>query len=180
MDQYSSNPGGAANTPPFGSEPAALDTAADHQLPGAGETGGSLSGRSSIGGGTSGSASSGTGRSGAGGSGAGSQSRVDQLGDRLEESVNQQMHRTAEQLDTAAEQIDRFADQRTRGATGVKAQAGAMAHSVADVLETASSYLRDNDVESLRADLGRQLRERPLQTLLVGVAAGWVVGKILR
>jgi hypothetical protein len=168
MDQYSNNPGGSANMPPFGSEPAALDTAADHQLPSAGETGGSLSGSAA---GASTTTGMGTG---------GARGKLEELGDQIEDAANEQMRRTAEQLDSAADQIDRFTAERTRGATGVKAQAGSMAHSVADMMESAAGYLRDNDVDSLRENLRRQMRERPLQTLLVGVAAGWVVGKILR
>ena len=62
----------------------------------------------------------------------------------------------------------------------MKARAGDMAHGLADGMESAAGYLRSNDVEQLRGDLRRQMRERPLQTLLIGVAAGWVVGKILR
>ena len=180
MDQYSSNPGGSANTPPFGTEPA-LDTAADHQLPAAGEAGGTLPGATGgVAGARGGSTAGETRDTGTGTRAGGMRGKLDEIGDQIEDSVNQQMHRTAEQLDSAADQIDRFADDRTRGARGVKAQAGTMAHSVADMLESASSYLRHNDVESLRSDLSRQMRERPLQTLLVGVAAGWVVGKILR
>lgn len=183
MDQYNTNPGGSANMPPFGTEPAALDTAADHQLPSSEETGSPISGATTGGTtGTTGGISTGNAWTAVEteGPSSGARGKLDELGDRVEDSVNQQMHRTAEQLDTAAEQIDRFADERTRGAMGVRAQAGSMAHSMADMMESAASYLRHNDVESLRSDLGRQMRERPLQTLLVGVAAGWVVGKILR
>jgi hypothetical protein len=158
MDQYSNHPGGSANMPPFGSEPAALDTAADRQLPPAGETDGSLTGSAA----------------------GGARGKLEELGDQIEDAANERMRRTADQLDSAADQVDRFATERTRGETGVKAQAGSMAHSLADMMESAAGYLRDNDVESLRENLGRQMRERPLQTLLVGVAAGWVVGKILR
>jgi hypothetical protein len=182
MDQYNSNPGGSANMPPFGTEPPALDTAADHQLPAAGETGEALGDTLRGSTGTMGGLSTESDRlstdtetrSG------GARTRLENLGDQLEDSVNQRMQSTADRMDDAAEQLDRFTDERTRGATGIRAQAGSMAHSVADMLESTASYLRDNDVGSLRSDLGRQMRERPLQTLLVGVAAGWVVGKILR
>jgi hypothetical protein len=35
-------------------------------------------------------------------------------------------------------------------------------------------------IGGLRALLEQQLRERPLPTLLLGVAAGWLAGKLLR
>ncbi|HET7321620.1 MAG TPA: hypothetical protein VFI96_03925 [Longimicrobiaceae bacterium] len=105
--------------------------------------------------------------------------KADQLADAAEERVNRGMDRAASRVDRAAKQVDELADQRLTGG-GVKGQAGQMAHSLADSMESVANYLRDNDVDGLRQDVGRQLRERPLQTLLVAVAAGWVTGKILR
>jgi hypothetical protein len=55
-----------------------------------------------------------------------------------------------------------------------------MTHSVAGLMESTAEFLRTNDVDSLRSELRRRMRERPLQTLMIGVAAGWVMGKILR
>ena len=94
--------------------------------------------------------------------------------------VNDQMNRAAGGLETAAQKLDDFADRQTRGATGAKAKAGDMAHGTADTMESLARYLRDNEVEGLQRDLEQQIRENPLRTLLIGVAAGWVVGKILR
>lgn len=107
--------------------------------------------------------------------------RVDQVRGRAEERVNQGIRQVADHLDAAADRIDGLADQRLgsdRG--GSRARAGQMAHTVADTMESMAGYLRDNDVQGLRSDLERQVRERPLETLLMGVAAGWIVGKILR
>jgi len=95
--------------------------------------------------------------------------------------VNDALGRAADTLEGAARRLDEFADQQgTTGAGGVKARAGAMASSVADTIESTAQYLRDSDVSNLQGNLERQVRENPLQTLLIGVAAGWVLGKILK
>lgn len=98
---------------------------------------------------------------------------------RAEDRINDGMNRTADQLDNMARRLDSTADERLSG-SGAKARAGDLAHSLADTMESVSGYLRSNDMSSLQKDLERQVRERPLQTLLIGVAAGWMVGKILR
>jgi ElaB/YqjD/DUF883 family membrane-anchored ribosome-binding protein len=105
--------------------------------------------------------------------------KLGEVGERVEGRINQGLHQAADQLETAASRIDELADERLGGA-GVRARAGDVAHGVADSMESFASYLRDNDMESLQADLQRQVRQRPLQTLGIAVAAGWVAGKILR
>ncbi|CAN5765848.1 hypothetical protein BH20GEM3_BH20GEM3_04070 [soil metagenome] len=144
---------GSANTPDFGSD---LDSF------GAG-TGGSSG---SLGGSGLGDSASGFGTGSTCGSTGG---------------VNDALGRAADTLEGAARRLDEFADQQgTTGAGGVKARAGAMASSVADTIESTAQYLRDSDVSNLQGNLERQVRENPLQTLLIGVAAGWVLGKILK
>lgn len=105
--------------------------------------------------------------------------KAGEVAGRAEERINEGMKRTADQLDNVARRIDSTADQRLSG-SGAAGRAGELAHGVADTLESVSGYLRSNDMNSLQKDLERQVRERPLQTLLIGVAAGWMVGKILR
>ena len=102
------------------------------------------------------------------------------LGSRAETKINEGMQQAADRIEDVAERIDRMADERMGDGSGARARAGEMAHSTADTLESVARYLRENDAQELRADLERQVREKPVQTLLVGVAAGWVAGKILR
>lgn len=107
--------------------------------------------------------------------------QVEQVRTRAEESINETMGRAAEGLESTARRIDEFADRYTGpDASGVRASAGNMAHQVADAFESTATYLRDNDVRKLQQDLERQVRTHPLQTLVIGVAAGWIVGKVLR
>lgn len=46
--------------------------------------------------------------------------------------------------------------------------------------DRSSGFLSGDDVGRVRAIVERQLRERPLPTLLLAVAAGWLAGKVLR
>lgn len=100
--------------------------------------------------------------------------------DEIRTQAERGMKQAADRLDTLAQRIDSTADQRLAGAGGARGRAGDLAHGLADTLESVAGYLRENDVGGLQRDLERQVRERPIQTLLIGVAAGWVVGKILR
>lgn len=102
---------------------------------------------------------------------------------RMEGRANDFMDRAASRLENAARRMDEMADRQTAGAAGrggMQANAGKFAHGAADRMEEVAGYLRENDVRAVQRDLERQVRERPLQTLLIGVAAGWVAGKILR
>lgn len=181
MDQNDSYPGsgtaGSANTPSFGSTGPAARTSTDHQIPettppahGAAATsttirpGGSTTGGSSSTGGSTGEQMN---------------QKASQALGQAEERVNQGMKQAADRLEQAAGRIDTLADERLSG-TGAAARAGDMAHTVADTMESMAGYLRSNDAQGLRSDLETQVRNKPLQTLLIGVAAGWLVGKILR
>lgn len=106
--------------------------------------------------------------------------KLGEVGDRVEGQANRVKDRAANRLEGAANRLDEMADRQTAGATGARAKAGEMAHRTADTLESTARYLRTNDLRELQHDLERMTREKPVQTLLVAVAAGWVLGKILR
>lgn len=203
-------PGGAANTPPFGRQPPAVRTAGDHQIPSdtsaAAGTRDPLGGtkeeldrtREMLGDHAQGQGE-GVRAAAAGAVDAAKDPALQdqarrtaetakregqrlgrELGDRAESRINEGMQQAAERLETAAERIDRLAGERLDDTSGLRARAGDLAHTTADTMESVARYLRENDAEALRSDLSRQVRENPLQTLMIGVAAGWVAGKILR
>jgi ElaB/YqjD/DUF883 family membrane-anchored ribosome-binding protein len=97
----------------------------------------------------------------------------------VENRLDGALDQTANRLQGAAGSLHQAAE-RLEGQGGVRATAGRWAHEVADAGESAADYLRDTDMHELSTSLERQVRERPLQTLLVAAAAGWLVGKILR
>ena len=102
------------------------------------------------------------------------------FGARMEHRLNWTVGAAAERLAHTAGRLDRFAGEHTATASGATARAGSMARSVAEMMEATADFLRGNDVGSLGAELRRQVRQHPIQTLFIGVAAGWATGKILR
>jgi hypothetical protein len=102
------------------------------------------------------------------------------FGTRLEHRLNWTFGAAADRLEETAGQIDRFAARRATGVVDEEAPVRGVSTSLADLLETTADFLRHSDVESLRGDLRRQMRDRPLRTLLLSVTAGWVMGKLLR
>lgn len=164
MDQQNTNPGGTpsgglggpANTPTFSDDATVGATATDHQIP---SRTSAASDRPSTG---------------------GAENIGGQIRNKTQDRLNDGLRTAADRLESAAENIDGIAEDRLDDAGGRRARAGELAHTFADSLDSLADYLRDNDIQSLQRNLERQVRERPLQTILVGVAAGWVVGKILR
>ncbi len=158
-----SSPAGPANTPTFGGTEASSGAT--------GTEGGRPPSHREFHGGAEGTGGA-QGTSGGGAQG---------IAEQAETRINETMTRAASGLETAARRLDEAADRYAGpGTGGVRASAGDMAHQVADAFESTAGYLRDNDVRRLQEDLERQVRQNPLQTLLIGVAAGWIIGKILR
>ena len=96
------------------------------------------------------------------------------------ERIHEGMRQLADQLQVAAEHLDELAEERLADAPGPLGRAGEVARGVAERLDSVAEYLRNNEVEDVRRGVQRQVREKPLQSILVAVAAGWLVGKILR
>lgn len=98
---------------------------------------------------------------------------------RVEGQLDSGMSSAADRMEGIAQRLDDVADERMSG-EGIRGRAGAAAHKVADRIEDTAGYLRNNDAHDLLDRLESQVRERPLEMLLAGVATGWLVGKILR
>ena len=96
------------------------------------------------------------------------------------ERINQGMRDIADQIQLAAERLDELAEDRLTDAPGPLGRAGDVARGVAERMDSVADYLRNNEVEDVRDGLVRQVRAKPLQSVLVAVAAGWLAGKILR
>jgi hypothetical protein len=111
------------------------------------------------------------------GTGAGA-ANTPRFGEGGEARVNEAMHRAADPLESAADRLEDLADRK--GTHGAHRELGTVAHTAADGLEAAASYLRGNDLRGLLDDIERMVDERPVQSLLVAIGAGWLVGKILR
>lgn len=85
-------------------------------------------------------------------------------------------NRIADTLDLAADRIEGVTDERTEEGD----RASEVGHRVASGMHGGASYLRRTDLDGARADLERSARERPLRTLGILFAAGFVIGRLLR
>jgi ElaB/YqjD/DUF883 family membrane-anchored ribosome-binding protein len=100
---------------------------------------------------------------------------LDRAGRRMDEASDS----AADRLEGAANRI-RDRAREMEGEPGWRGTAGRYAERAAERGEDAAEYLREAGLDDMRAVVERQVRQRPLQTLLLAAAAGWLVGKILR
>lgn len=95
---------------------------------------------------------------------------------RAEKAAARGFERIADQLDDVAERIGRVSENRLSDAGG----AGNTAHLAVDWMGGAADYLRSNELSVMQHDLETRTREKPLQTLLLALGAGWILGRIIR
>lgn len=138
----------------------------------------------------------------------GIQHNVDQAADKAHEKVNQarevihdtvsqaeqQMQEIQAQVQQASTQFAEQADHATtvagermvnisnslRGsgpATGLRAD---VTERAANTLERTGAYLQDHDVPGMRGDLEKLIRKFPLESVLIGVGAGFWLSRVLR
>jgi hypothetical protein len=96
------------------------------------------------------------------------------------ERISQGLLEAADRLELAAERLADFTDEHLADATGPLARAGAVAEGMTERMVAVADYLRTNDVDDMRRGMARQVREKPLHSILIAVAAGWLAGKIIR
>lgn len=97
--------------------------------------------------------------------------RGEQIATATQERADQGMDRAAEGMEQASASLRQHAGD---GATGKAAGVAA------DSMERGASYLRDKDSAEVWNDVEQYVGEHPAQALLGAVAAGFVIGRILR
>jgi ElaB/YqjD/DUF883 family membrane-anchored ribosome-binding protein len=85
-------------------------------------------------------------------------------------------NRIAGTMDSAADSLEQVAEQRA-GSNERLERAG---HRVASGMHTGASYVRNADLERVRLDLERSVRQHPVRTLGILFATGFVIGRLLR
>lgn len=85
--------------------------------------------------------------------------------------------RIADRLDRAGRRL------RRQGGTleqkgGMKSKAGQAAERAGELAERGASYLRTRDTAEMRSDLEVRVRDRPLASMAVALAAGYLVGRL--
>lgn len=91
------------------------------------------------------------------------------------EKVDERRGQTAEAMDSAAVQIRERGESLPGGERTTE-----MAATAADKVEATSTYIRDNDVQDMMADLETFVRSHPTQSLVAAGVAGFLVGRMLR
>jgi hypothetical protein len=104
--------------------------------------------------------------------------RVD-VRERLESRLDETLERTADRLARAARSLHDAAHAQM-DAGGIRGAAGRIAHGVAGGGESAAEFLRDSEVHDFTSFVEREVRERPIRSLLVAAASGWLVAKLVR
>jgi ElaB/YqjD/DUF883 family membrane-anchored ribosome-binding protein len=103
--------------------------------------------------------------------------------------VDTAKQKAGEALDTAAEKVDSAmtaTGQRVESLASTvreKAPEGALgdvATTAADALEKSGRYLQQADPQQVRSDLERMIRDHPIEALLIGFGAGFLLARAFR
>lgn len=91
------------------------------------------------------------------------------------QTVDAQRDTVAGGLDTVATQLRDRAETIPGGERTTQ-----LATTAADKIETASSYLRENEVSDMMSDVERFVRQRPTESLVIALAAGFLLGRAIK
>jgi vacuolar-type H+-ATPase subunit H len=93
------------------------------------------------------------------------------VGQAAASKVDSAMTTTGEQISTLAQTVRENAPE---------GKAGEVASKAADALDRSGAYLQTADLQMVRDDLERVIREHPIESLLVGVGVGYLVARATR
>jgi len=97
---------------------------------------------------------------------------------RIEDRAEESLQRFADRLGLVSRSVVALTS-RLRDA-GVGGDPVNVAHDIAERGQQVARSVGDIDVRGVAQRLERELDERPVRTLVIAVAAGWVVGRIVR
>lgn len=95
---------------------------------------------------------------------------VDDLTERVSDVADEGRGRAAEGLDGAAAMLRGQEDRLP----------GQVAERTADGMERTAGYLRSHDTAEIRSDVEDYVREHPIQGVAAAIAAGFLIGRMLR
>jgi len=85
-------------------------------------------------------------------------------------------NRVADGLDAAGNRLEHAVEDRTTPGD----RADQVGHKVASGMHSSARFVRNADIESIRADLERSVEQHPVRTVAVLFATGFVIGRLLR
>jgi len=101
-----------------------------------------------------------------------------QQGQQLVDSVGQTTEHGMDKAASAAEGLAGTLREKAQSLPGDKTTD--LAYQAADSLERGASYVRDADMERMRGDFESMIRKYPVQSIAVGVAAGFLLARMFR
>ncbi len=104
---------------------------------------------------------------------------TDRAGRSRRHAAERGRERIVEAMESMSDRIE-HRGRRMRRRGGARGQAGRAAESAGRLLEHGADYLREHDVEEMRTELEARVRARPLASLAVAAAAGFLFARILR
>lgn len=101
--------------------------------------------------------------------------KAQDLGRNAAEMIDRKRGSAAGALDTASSTLHEHAENLPGGP-----RVAHLAHSTADKLQSAASYVRENDTKQMMADVEEVIRKYPVQSLLIAAGVGFVVARAFR
>ena len=106
--------------------------------------------------------------------------RVSDMTARLKDKVNQVAETVSEKLGQGRETTARGLDRAASAINGQAEKAVNLTHSVTDGMQSTASYLREHDFNQMGKGVMNICRRYPVQSLIVAVAVGFLVGRSRR
>jgi hypothetical protein len=174
---YNDTFGGSSDTPNVGGSSGQSGT-------GAGETGfGSGAQRADTSfSGAPGSMGAGTSTEGVGGKVSKAKEKIGERASELKSTLADRLEQGAEKLRQRAHSGGQYAGATAEGSVGVSEndKMTQVADKVAGGMQSTANWVRNADLETVKGDIERQVKDHPARTLLVAVGLGYVLGKAFR
>jgi len=103
------------------------------------------------------------------------QDAASNLGHKAQDAASTAVERTDDALSTVGEKMTHWAGNLREGAPH-EGMIGSAASTVANRLEAGGHYLQEHGVEDMTEELGRVIRRYPMQSVLVGLGVGCLLG----
>lgn len=110
------------------------------------------------------------------------QEAMDQVKDKGQQAAAVATEKADQGIDKAADAAQGLADTLRDKATTLPGgeRTTDLAYQAASGLERGADYLRDKDVDAMRGDLEDLIRRYPTQSVIVGLAAGFLLARAFR
>jgi ElaB/YqjD/DUF883 family membrane-anchored ribosome-binding protein len=109
--------------------------------------------------------------------------KATQVAEDVKDKAQQVGMQVAEKADAATTTVgEKIADvaQTLREQAPESGPVAQVASSAAQTMERAGSYLQQQDLAAMRADVEQLIRQHPLEAVLIGVGVGYLIGRSTR